>query len=491
MTTTPIQPQLAPGNAAATSAPDPYPSVDLMLRAFPDAERATVARNLPFILKAMADAGLTSRNQLIGVLATVHVETIPRFAPVKEGRGSTKRYAPFFGRGYVQITWRANYEKAEKDLNIPGLVSNPDLALEPNNAARILTWYWKGATGNNPSRAAERADWRGVRRAVNGGYNGWDKFNESVQRCLQVFDRGIDPAAVGSLPVDGSYGLGCADAGNGSSRTIAGIQNPQTQGDALAYALGLQALDSQRSHEFRAILNVASDPTILQLDAQKTFDVRGVAEDLDGTYTCDEVVFYPLAPGGIQAELYGYKPDPAAPAPDVFLHDSTKGVAPPPAIAPPDTEGDFANPCPGNFCTSRMGWRPSSGSNHRGIDLSGNNLTIVASADGVVRDVVRNCREGDPTCGGRYGNRVFIEHNVGGKTKVTRYAHLESVEPDIQVGTQVKRGQRLGVMGNTGRSKGRHLHYEILEGSTPIDPFVTIKPQPPTSGNGGPAVPFR
>jgi len=489
--TQPIQPQAAPGNAAATTTPDPYPTIDLMIRAFPDAERATLTRNLPYILKAMADAGFTSLNQLIAILATIHVETIPRFAPIREIGGLRKRYAPFFGRGYIQLTWRANYQQAERDLNIPGLLANPDGALDPVNASRIFMWYWKGATGNNPSRAAERGDWRGVRKAVNGGYNGWDKFSASVQRCISVFDRGIDPAAIGSIPVDGSYGLGCADPGAGTSRTIAGVQNPQTQGDALAYALGLQALDSQRSHEFRGLLNVASDPTILKLDAQKTFEIKGIADDLDGVYTCDEIVFYPLAPGGIQAHVYGYKPDPSAPSPDVFLHDSTKGIAPAPAAPPLATDGDFANPCSGNFCVSRMGWRPSSGSNHRGNDLSGSNLTIVASADGIVRDVARNCRVGDTNCGGKYGNRIFIEHNLMGKRYETRYAHLASVEPDIQVGAQVTRGQKLGVMGNTGRSKGRHLHYEIREGSNFIDPFVTIKPQPTVSGNGGPAVPFR
>ncbi len=488
--TQPIQPQIAPGNAPTAATPDPYPTIDLMIQAFPDAERATLARNLPYILKAMADAGFTSRNQLIAIMSTIHIETIPRFAPVREGGGSRKRYAPYFGRGYIQLTWQANYQQAERDLNIPGLLSNPDLALEPANSARIFMWYWKGATGNNPSRAAERGDWRAVRKAVNGGYNGLDKFNASVERCLQVFDRGINPAAVGAIPVDGSYGLGCADPGSGSSRTIAGIQNPQTQGDALAYALGLQALDSQRSHEFRATLNIASDPTILKLDAQKTFELKGVADDLDGVYTCDEIIFYPLAPGGIQADLYGYKPDPAAPSPDVFLHDSTQGIAPAP-IAPTSTEGDFANPCTGNYCTSRMGWRPSSRSNHRGVDLSGSNLTIVSSADGIVRDVVRSCRVGDSGCGGSYGNRVFVEHNLNGKRYETRYAHLANVEPDIQVGVQVKRGQRLGVMGNTGRSKGPHLHHEIREGGNFINPFVTIKPQPPVSGNGGPAVPFR
>jgi putative chitinase len=42
------------------------------------------------------------------------------------------------GRGYVQLTWKNNYAKAQRICNIPGLVDNPDLAMDPTNAAKIL-----------------------------------------------------------------------------------------------------------------------------------------------------------------------------------------------------------------------------------------------------------------------------------------------------------------------------------------------------------------
>ena len=57
------------------------------------------------------------------------------------------------------------------------LEQNPDLALEPEVAARILAQYMKDH--GIPALAA-KGDWQGVRRAVNGGLNGWDRFSKLV-----------------------------------------------------------------------------------------------------------------------------------------------------------------------------------------------------------------------------------------------------------------------------------------------------------------------
>lgn len=332
--TSPLQPQAAPGNATAPEAQpaEVYPTVKQIIQACPSAEPDNVRRNLPYILKAMAEGGLLSKNQLIGIIGTIGVETIPRFVPVREGGGSRKHYAPWFGRGYIQLTWRANYEKASRDLNIPGLVENPDLALEPETSAKILVWYWKGATGNNPSRFAEQGDWQGVRRAVNGGTNGLREFMDIVNRAVQIFDRPIDPTAVGAIAVDGSYGLGCVDAGSGGTRSLSQL-NPQSQGNALAHALGITARAMAKALEFRATLDPAADPKILDLDAQKTFEVKGFGEGLDGIFTCDEVVFE--FNETLEVRVVGYQPDPNAPAPQVFRHDATQGLAPTQPQLPP------------------------------------------------------------------------------------------------------------------------------------------------------------
>lgn len=81
----------------------------------------------------------------------------------------------FRGRGHVQLTGRDNYTAAGKDLGLD-LANNPDLAAEPENAAKIAAWYWK----KNPKlgEAARRGDVKAVTQGINGGQNGYDHRNE-------------------------------------------------------------------------------------------------------------------------------------------------------------------------------------------------------------------------------------------------------------------------------------------------------------------------
>ena len=60
-----------------------------------------------------------------------------------------------------------------------------------------------------------------------------------------------------------------------------------------------------------------------------------------------------------------------------------------------------------------------------------------------------------------FGNMLVIDHGSG---VFTRYAHLASFQPNLQLGAVVSMGDELGMMGSTGRSTGVHLHYEILTG---------------------------
>jgi len=83
------------------------------------------------------------------VLATVQHETNDTFKPVKEAywlnekwRKKHLRYYPYYGRGFVQITWKENYEKFGTLLGVD-LVENPNLALEPDNAIFILVYGMK------------------------------------------------------------------------------------------------------------------------------------------------------------------------------------------------------------------------------------------------------------------------------------------------------------------------------------------------------------
>jgi murein DD-endopeptidase MepM/ murein hydrolase activator NlpD len=94
---------------------------------------------------------------------------------------------------------------------------------------------------------------------------------------------------------------------------------------------------------------------------------------------------------------------------------------------------------------------------HEGIDISNAIGTpIVAPADGLV---VRVGREYG------YGKILVINH---GYSIVTRYGHLHKVH--VKIGQKVKRGDLIGEIGNTGRSTGPHLHYEVKTNNVTVDP---------------------
>lgn len=87
--------------------------------------------------------------------------------------------------------------------------------------------------------------------------------------------------------------------------------------------------------------------------------------------------------------------------------------------------------------------------------------SIYASQDGVVTDIVNWCSEGDFSCGGSYGNRIYIQHEGDSENDCyTRYAHLSTLY--VAKGDKVKKGQLIASSGNTGRSSGPHLHFEII-----------------------------
>jgi murein DD-endopeptidase MepM/ murein hydrolase activator NlpD len=95
---------------------------------------------------------------------------------------------------------------------------------------------------------------------------------------------------------------------------------------------------------------------------------------------------------------------------------------------------------------------------HAGIDISvDKGQQVFATADGTVRSA---------EWAGAYGNMVTIDHGFG---IVTRYAHLHAFK--VKPGTQVKRGDAIGLAGSTGRSTGVHVHYEILANGQQLNPF--------------------
>ena len=96
---------------------------------------------------------------------------------------------------------------------------------------------------------------------------------------------------------------------------------------------------------------------------------------------------------------------------------------------------------------------------HQGVDLSGNRGEPIYSAgNGTVVEVRRNFFG--------YGREIVVDHGFGYKT---RYAHLQ--EMFVKVGDEVKRGEQIATMGNTGKSVGVHLHYEVIYRERRVNPL--------------------
>ncbi|MEY8834677.1 DUF5930 domain-containing protein [Phaeobacter italicus] len=128
----------------------------------------------------------------------------------------------------------------------------------------------------------------------------------------------------------------------------------------------------------------------------------------------------------------------------------------------------FAAPVNQNLVrrSSGFGYRrdPKTGGRrlHKGADFAGRTGTdIYATADGVVTHA--GWQSG-------YGKLVTIKHAFGIETK---YAHNSNLR--VKVGQRVSRGDHIADMGNTGRSTGTHLHYEVRVNGQPVNPMIYIK----------------
>ena len=99
---------------------------------------------------------------------------------------------------------------------------------------------------------------------------------------------------------------------------------------------------------------------------------------------------------------------------------------------------------------------------HEGQDLAGDyGSAIYATADGTVTYAGWE---------GGYGRLIKIRHIQGIET---RYGHLSQI--DVQVGQKISRGEKIGDMGNSGRSTGTHLHYEVRLSGKPVNPMTFIR----------------
>jgi murein DD-endopeptidase MepM/ murein hydrolase activator NlpD len=100
---------------------------------------------------------------------------------------------------------------------------------------------------------------------------------------------------------------------------------------------------------------------------------------------------------------------------------------------------------------------------HNGLDFVDDyGAPVFATAPGTVMEAGYN---------GGYGNQIVIEHKHGYQTL---YAHLSEIE--VEVGDRIESGDTIGALGNSGRSTGPHLHYEVRLDDQPINPQNFLKP---------------
>jgi murein DD-endopeptidase MepM/ murein hydrolase activator NlpD len=98
---------------------------------------------------------------------------------------------------------------------------------------------------------------------------------------------------------------------------------------------------------------------------------------------------------------------------------------------------------------------------HEGVDFAVPRGTpVYAASDGVVTGARPN---------GGYGKWIRVDHADG---VATAYGHLSRFAPGIKPGAKVARGELLGLSGNTGRSTGPHLHFEVIADGEPVDPLT-------------------
>jgi hypothetical protein len=156
-----------------------------------------VVNDWPIVYTALERFGIADRSVQAGVIGTIAIETASTFKPVREAywlddqwgyeraeawRRANLRYWPYYGRGYVQLTWESNYATEGAAIGID-LVSDPDRALEPWIAADALARYF--ALRPALVAACRSGNWPEVRRLVQGAYAGLDRLY-AVVRALEV-----------------------------------------------------------------------------------------------------------------------------------------------------------------------------------------------------------------------------------------------------------------------------------------------------------------
>ncbi len=115
--------------------------------------------------------GISDRNQICYIMATIQHETAATYKPIAEYGGASRSYAPYYGRGYVQLTWKYNYEKYGTMLH-QDFVNHPDLVMQPDVSLFIIVNGMKDGIFTSKKLSdyisGSHIDFVNARRIING-----------------------------------------------------------------------------------------------------------------------------------------------------------------------------------------------------------------------------------------------------------------------------------------------------------------------------------
>jgi peptidoglycan L-alanyl-D-glutamate endopeptidase CwlK len=180
----------------------PGVTVRVVSQMFPLTPVDNIKTNLPFVCDALVQKNLTDKAMVLMALATIRAET-ESFEPISEGKSKFNSSpggqpfdlydnrkdlgnqgsgdgAKFCGRGFIQLTGRANYQKYGQALG-KDLIRNPALANDPTIAGQLLATFLKDKERQIKEALVEN-DLRTARKLVNGGSHGLDRFSDAYNR---------------------------------------------------------------------------------------------------------------------------------------------------------------------------------------------------------------------------------------------------------------------------------------------------------------------
>jgi peptidoglycan hydrolase-like protein with peptidoglycan-binding domain len=191
------------GGAVAAGAAPAVAGVtaETVSKMFPGVPITNIKENLPFVLQALADAGLADKPMVLMALATIRAET-GNFTPLSEfkskfntapggppfglydNRHDLGNQGPpdgdsFKGRGFIQLTGRSNYQVHGAAIGLGNqLIDNPRLANQPDIAAKLLASFIKSKE-QAIRNALKAGNLKKARKLVNGGSHGLDEFTKA------------------------------------------------------------------------------------------------------------------------------------------------------------------------------------------------------------------------------------------------------------------------------------------------------------------------